>query len=401
MRNFLSVRAGLAVAATVIATIGFAPPATALGSVLYVSQTGSDTGTCASPASPCATITYALTHAANGATINVSGTIHDNVNLGSHSGITVTGVNAPGGSPAVIDGSGAGSVFSTDVELNLDHLTVQNGHNTDSLGGGGVQASYSNVQLSNVTVTANSSDTNAGGVESTGTLTITNSTISGNTSNGGYGGGGIHVFAGSAQITNSTISGNHSAGDGGGIMIGAYHPSFFGNVTITGSTLFGNSSGASDRGGAINDSAYSTLTVNTSTITGNTAGFGAGIEVAPSASATVMSSTIAINKGSFGAGIDSTSGAVTIAGSIVAGNYFTDCDQSGGTWAVSYSLVSAGSCGTGTGVVNADPMLAPLADNGGPTKTLALSRVGRGHGARPIGLGMRVAPPPTGPGWRS
>jgi hypothetical protein len=128
------------IAGTLGATVVLAPPASAAVSTLYVAQGGADTGDCSDAASPCATVSYALTQAASGATINVSGTINDNVVLGAGANVTITGVDAPAGSPAVIDGQGKTSVIynSNGYDVTLSYLTLQHGYSDY---GGGI---YSN-----------------------------------------------------------------------------------------------------------------------------------------------------------------------------------------------------------------------------------------------------------------
>src|SRR5262249_46719893 len=72
------------------------------------------------------------------------------------------------------------------------------------------------------------------GIFNAGAMTITNTTLSGNSSPGG---GGIANEGGTATltVTNSTLSGNSAnGGQGGGIA------NFGGTLTITNSTLFGN-----------------------------------------------------------------------------------------------------------------------------------------------------------------
>ena len=108
-----------------------------------------------------------------------------------------------------------------------------------------------------------------GGIHATGltNLTVTNSTISGNSANtgfpGGDSGGGIY---GADLVENSTISGNSAATSGGGIYGGV--------IEIVNSTISGNSAGTS--GGGIYNFPYS-LNVANSTITGNSAPSGGGI----------------------------------------------------------------------------------------------------------------------------
>ena len=94
----LGAAAMLALGAVTPAAAQAAAPAT-----LYVSQGGLDSGTCTS-ASPCATVSYALTQAASGATIKVSGTIDDHPVI-SHPVTITTWPGGPAVSPAVLDGT--------------------------------------------------------------------------------------------------------------------------------------------------------------------------------------------------------------------------------------------------------------------------------------------------------
>ncbi|MGQ0592571.1 MAG: hypothetical protein ACT4QB_07950 [Gammaproteobacteria bacterium] len=119
-----------------------------------------------------------------------------------------------------------------------------------------------------------------GGAYNRGTLTLTDSTVSGNTTNGFDGGG---VFnRGTLTLTHSTISGN-TAGLGGGVS-----NRYYGTLTLTDSTISGNT--ASDGGGVSN---YGTITLTNSTISGNTADNGGGLS--GSGTATSTNSTITGN----------------------------------------------------------------------------------------------------------
>ena len=179
----------------------FAPAAAqaAAPKTLYVSQGGLDKGTCTA-ASPCATVSYALTKAASGATIKVSGTIDDRISISSPVTIT-TWPGGPARSPAVLDGTGRNTVVSSDsVGVTLDDLTIEN----RSLG----------IQ-------------NAGG----GTLTLSDSTVSGNV--GEYG-GILNYFGSTMTIIDGTVTKNSgSNGVGGGIYNLA-------TVTVIASTISGN-----------------------------------------------------------------------------------------------------------------------------------------------------------------
>jgi len=98
-----------------------------------------------------------------------------------------------------------------------------------------------------------------------------NSMVSGNTATGG---GGIANYQSTLTLTNSTVSGNSSlAGDGGGI-------SNYGSVlTLTNSTVSGNSSDGGNGGGISNKrfgNISGTLTIINSTISDNRAIYNKG-----------------------------------------------------------------------------------------------------------------------------
>ena len=119
-------------------------------------------------------------------------------------------------------------------------------------------------------------------------------------------GGGIYTYYSILTINSSTISGN-TASSGGGI-------SNKGTTTINSSTISGNSA---DYGGGI----YSkeTITINSSTISGNLANNrGGGIYNIETT--TIDSSTISGNTADYGGGIYNTSGTTAIDSSTISGN---------------------------------------------------------------------------------
>ena len=196
--------------------------------------------------------------------------------------------------------------------------------------------SSAKLTLSNLTV-ANSSTS---GIVNQGTLTVSNSTLSGNSAE--YRGGGIYN-TGAATVINSTLSGNSAGFVGGGIYS-------TGTLEVRDSTLSGNS--AVDMGGGIHNHG-GTLTVSNSTLSDN--------------------STLVVSLAA-GNGIYN-GGAATLKNTIVAnspsgGNCSGDIVTDGG-----YNLDSGTTCGFGTdnsSQSDVDPLLGPLADNGGATKTHAL-----------------------------
>jgi hypothetical protein len=116
-------------AVAVLALGAFAPAAAqaATPMTLYVSQGGLDTGTCTT-ARPCATVSFALTKAASGATIKVSGTIDDHPVI-SHPVTITTWPGGPARSSGVLDGTASGTVVTVDTAggVTLRDLTIDNG----------------------------------------------------------------------------------------------------------------------------------------------------------------------------------------------------------------------------------------------------------------------------------
>jgi hypothetical protein len=232
-------------------------------------------------------------------------------------------------------------------------LTIAQGHTSGGNEGGGVD-NAGTLTLSRCAVAGNSTtDAGGGGIANAGTLTITDSTISGNSANSNFNdfGGGLYN-TGTAMLLNSTVSGNTAGGrrnsEGGGIDNS-------GTLTITSSTLSGNTANfISGIGGAIFNSG--TLTVTSSTVSGNLANG----ETSPG-----------------GGLVDSTGHAATLKDTIVAHN--TDHggapDVSGSVNSQGHNLIGSSQGGSGyadTDLLNLDPRLGPLADNGGPTFTMAL-----------------------------
>lgn len=238
------------------------------------------------------------------------------------------------------------------------------------------------------------------GKSDTGPLTVTRSTFTDNVAGGRDGvgngsgaavGGAINSFS-ALTVTDSTFTGNAAAGQGGGGE-GAFGfggaISNFNNVSpliVSGSTFTGNTAGGqggAGNGGAIRVHSVSArlASISNSTLVGNAAGGGGAagdggaIEVDGAVSATLANVTIDENEvgaGGAGAGIAG-SGAVTAKATIASANTgATNCDAP--LASSSYSLEGPSSSDTSCGfdLASADPLLEPLADNGGPTGTQAL-----------------------------
>jgi CSLREA domain-containing protein len=242
-----------------------------------------------------------------------------------------------GGGLVTVSGDGTFQlllVYSTD--LNLDGLTFAGGLGAPNAGA--VHNAGGTVTVANSTFTGNHAIAFGGAIMNAnfGSLTVTDSTFSDNSA--AFWGGAIAVINGNASIANSTFAGNQTTstedeGDGAAIVNFTY-------LQITNSTFSGNE--AVGHGGALRNSGVAT--VSHSTFSGNSAAEGGGALYQLNG-ATILRNTILANSA---AGGDCLIGAT----GIVAND--------GG------NLVEDGSCGFPVG---GDPLLGPLADNGGPTLT--------------------------------
>ena len=243
-------------------------------------------------------------------------------------------------------------------------------------------ARAASVEIADLSIVGGKAFTLAGGVLVDGALTLDRVTVAGNTVDGGdgdpgavfwHGGGGIYVGEGAELVLrDSTVRDNQAlggnGGNGGGLHVGGGATALIerstisgnsgnvggglrsrGNVTIVNSTLSGNST-YGWHGGAIFHS-DAAMVVRHSTIVGNTTP-----DWGPLAALFV----------GFGAPT------LTLADTIVTGNaaYACQAESGGSVVSTGVNLVQDGSCvPTGADKVGADPVLGPLADNGGPTLT--------------------------------
>lgn len=166
-----------------------------------------------------------------------------------------------------------------------------------------------------------------------------------------------------------------------------------GSLTVTDSLFLDDSAG--DFGGAIDS--FGTATVRDSTLYGSSAYESAAINVG--APMQVIGSTIVDSQGSTGSGgagaLGGTAADLTLTGSILADSTshdLGDCESIDGFSIVSggHNVIDDGSCtgSVGSDLVATDPKLAGgasplLADNGGPTETVALEAASSAIGEVP------------------
>jgi hypothetical protein len=363
------------------------------------------------------TLRYAAANAATGDTIDMTGLSCSTISLQTgaiafnQNDITLKG---PGMTKLTVTGkyngntehdrifthTGTGTFAVYDLSVAKGYLTTATGSEN-----GGCIYSAGTLGLVRVGVyscsahVTNSGRARGGGVYGKA-LSIKYSVVSGNLAKGrgGYGGGAY--TPGNLFVKYSTISGNSASdstsifGFGGGIF--AYK-----NSTILGSTISGNS--ASARGGGVYAHNFFntntlTTTITNSTISGNYAGYYTGGLAVNSGKVYLNNSTIAFNtakkgrSGSMapftyfapGVATDDVDGpvAVTMQSTLIANNTYgsTEYDLSVPTRAsttVTFSgannLVRATFAAVPAGTIKIScPLLGPLRDNGGLTKTHAL-----------------------------
>jgi hypothetical protein len=256
-----------------------------------------------------------------------------------------------------------GGVFAHDVTA--INSTVS--RNTAFLSGGGISAVT--VNLSHSTVSGNLTPSDGAGVFAT-TVVAENSTVSGNIALRGAGGG---IKADTVTLTGTTVSGNNASRGAGvfAVTATAVNSTVSGNVAFTGS------------GGGIN---ATTVNLTDSTVSGNIASLGGGVVAQGGTilNSTIVENTATTNAGGvlWTAGVDHIHFKNTIvADNLVLSPLAVGVDVSGNFISDGHNLIGIVNGGTGFGAPGdqlgtadqpLDPLLGPLAFNGGPTQTHAL-----------------------------
>lgn len=254
-------------------------------------------------------------------------------------GFTATNLTVSGGNTHRIFDVG------NNATVRMAGFTLSNGNGFDGTShshGGAVRVNPStNLLMTQMTISNNSVNSTSffgAGIVNNGSLSLTESTVTGNTVGGGIAnfdvlninrstiynnqaliGGGIYIDISSslAQITNSTITNNSATFEGGGIRSGG-----------NGVTLLNN---------------------------------------------TIVNNTTAMPNG--GGGLSITDGSVLMTNNILGNNNNQDCvifAPGSISTNVNNLIENSTDCVSGaTGLIQADPVVSALANNGGPTLTVA------------------------------
>ena len=243
---------------------------------------------------------------------------------------------------------------------------------SDGLGAAGPVVNVSGLTMSNGTVTAGGFPANCGGGiwDDRATLTLTNCAVSSNSA--ALHGGAIFLYGDSGQaslnIVGSTLSENSVPASGAAILAGAYNGKTV--LTLTNTTIDQNTAG--QYGGAIYNDGTSNgnaaLTLTNCTLNKNTASLGAsGIyndaqNPSTSGVATLRLSNTILRSG------DARENLVNDGGTITSGGHNLSNDAAGGP----VGIAPGGFLDAAGDTRNTDPQLSTLANNGGPTQTVAL-----------------------------
>jgi predicted outer membrane repeat protein len=320
-------------------------------------------------------------------------------------GSTNPKLTVDGGDTITLDGTGNTSGMMTvsgDTtalpDVTFKHITFTKGNVTSGLNAGGAIQNFGKLTLDTVTFTQNQSLGSGGAIfqePCTGCLdpllTITHSLFQ---NNSGGSGGAMSIQGGFVNVTDSTFSGNT------GRLAGAIE--LYGNSTfrvvasIDRSTFTGNSGTFGGAAIAVeNLHSGSSVTITNDTFTANTStganAQGAALYLA-SAPVTVTNCTIAGNTTTAGGGavFFSTGQPLTsVTNTIIASNSGGNCSFSGASILAGGHNLQFGDA-TCPGMTVANPLLGALANNGGPTQTMAL-----GAGSPAIDGGDTINAPTT------
>jgi predicted outer membrane repeat protein len=234
------------------------------------------------------------------------------------------------------------------------------------------------ARISGATFLSNTSATRGGAIENFGTLVISLSTLQGNIAQGP---GGAIYNQGTLSIAQDTLANNTTLGFylGGGLAD-------FGTFADINSSTFVNNAAGAGGGMVLSDTQ---VYLEDSTFSANSALGGAGAFV-ETGTVRVDNVTFYANTAVAGSALDVSGGPVFVQNSILASSPSASC--AGVVTSLGNNIDNGNSCllAASGDMTNTNPLLGPLADNGGPTFTHALlpGSPAIHHGNRPYCQGL-------------
>ena len=293
---------------------------------------------------------------------SVSGTITLTAALDIQDALVIDGT----GQSVTISGGNAVTVMTTlygSPTLTLNSLTITNGRDSGYGAGGVATGNGGSLNVANCVFSGNSSGfgSDTGAMRALGPLTVTNSRFTGNS---GISASAIYSLS-TTTITNSTFETN--VGPGGAVTVNGNATT---TLTVTGSTFTGNGA-TNTAGGAIVTNVSTTVT--NSTFHANSAVVQGGAFAASNGAllVTVTNSTFSGNVSNGSGAIVASGNPLLLRNTIIANSTGGNCGaglQDGGG-----NLSDDASCGftAATSLNSTAAQLGVLANNGGPTQTIA------------------------------
>jgi hypothetical protein len=295
-----------------------------------------------------------------GAVIEITDPIHTEAGIVVNKDVTIRGLGAAETVVQAHDAPDAAPdrvfLIEAGASVTLEGMTIRHGRPSVQEDDGGGIRNFGTLTIKDCVVTGNVAN-GGGGIGNSGDLTLIDTTVSDNLADGIApagtrldcgSGGGIKCGSGTLALVNSTVSGNQAGtrnkGAGGGVHVGCGCTAGLTNSTISGNSAVSFGGGIHTRG---------VLELVHCTVSENVTEKGGGVYVGPGGRLDYENSIIAGNAGS--------------------GNCFLSGpgdDRDKATLGVSSgNLVEGGGCSPD---LSDDPLLGPLADNGGSTLTHAL-----------------------------
>jgi subtilisin-like proprotein convertase family protein len=249
-----------------------------------------------------------------------------------------------------------GGGFFNNGEATLADMTVRN-NQASQAGGGLYNDAEGKLTVDTGTVISNTTTGDkGGGIGNIGVLTVTRSTLIYNVASVLQGGGLSN--AGTAQLTKVTVS-NNTATAGGGI-------DNLGVLVANQSALIYNTA-STTQGGGLNNAGTAQLT--NVTVSDNTATAGGGGIHNLTGTLSIQFSTISYNSAP---ALNRTNGSVSVGNSLLVQSTGNACN--GTITSADYNVDSGNSCGFAQvhDLINTNPQLGPLRDNGGNSLTRAI-----------------------------